>query len=551
MRNKKCTISFFLQIVLFSLLSGCATTYFQRNTANEDQLLKKDIGKITAVELKNLTDIEPIGIDEASKRYVEEVLKTAEMQKVVPMELAEVRSAALTNNLELKVQLMSPSIASEKVNEEKAKFEAVFGGGINHTETNTPTSSKLQGSTSNSTNYELGVHQPLITGGKMDITLPFSDFKTNNAWSTLNPAYESDLKFSLSQPLLKNAGLRTNTHTIRVSEFEKKIEDAKTKLEAIRILASADKAYWLVYGASQELGVRQQQYKLAERQLNEARLRVKSEAAPKVEITRAESGMAARLEGIIQAATQLRLAERNLRFIMNRPDLPLDSYQGLIPSTDPNPVGLQLESKKLIQYALDNRMEMLETELQLAMDQSTIDFAKNQKLPLITLDYSYNINGLGNSYGHSFDQLSRVDFPDWQVGMQAQIPIGNKAANARLQQAILMRAQRLATKEQRKQAIEHEVLNALDQLNENWQRILAARQEVIYAGRTFEAERRQFELGVRTSTEVLDAAARLADAQLREVRALLDYQVTQVDIAYATGTLLGEAQVEWDVKKAN
>ena len=129
---------------------------------------------------------------------------------------------------------------------------------------------KLQGSTSNNTSYDLGIQKPLPTGGRLDVVFPFSDSKTNNAWNTLNPAYDSDLKFSLSQPLLKNAGLRTNTHSIRVTEFEKKIEDAKTKLEAIRILANADKAYWMVYGASQELGVRQQQYKLAERQLNEA-----------------------------------------------------------------------------------------------------------------------------------------------------------------------------------------------------------------------------------------------------------------------------------------
>ena len=76
---------------------------------------------------------------------------------------------------------------------------------------------------------------------------------------------------------------------------------------------------------------------------------------------------------------QLRLAERELKRIMNRPDLDMASYIGIVPSTDPNPVGLRLESKKLTKYALENRMEMLETELQLAIDQSTIEFAKKPK----------------------------------------------------------------------------------------------------------------------------------------------------------------------------
>ena len=56
---------------------------------------------------------------------------------------------------------------------------------------------------------------------------------------------------------------------------------------------------------------------------------------------------------------------------------------------------------------------------------------------------------------------------------------------------------------------------------------------------------RQFEVGLRTSTEVLDAQSRLADAQSREVRALADYQISLVDIAFATGTLLGQSQVEF------
>ncbi|MHC4127550.1 MAG: TolC family protein [Planctomycetota bacterium] len=87
--------------------------------------------------------------------------------------------------------------------------------------------------------------------------------------------------------------------------------------------------------------------------------------------------------------------------------------------------------------------------------------------------------------------------------------------------------------------------NAVDLLNQEWQRILAARQAAILAGRTYEAERRQFEVGIRTSTDVLDAAARLADAQSSEVRALADYEIARVDIAFGTGTLLGHGRVHW------
>ncbi len=49
-----------------------------------------------------------------------------------------------------------------------------------------------------------------------------------------------------------------------------------------------------------------------------------------------------------------------------------------------------------------------------------------------------------------------------------------------------------------------------------------------------------------TSTDVLDAATRLAEAQLAEIQAVVDYQIAQVDLAAATGTLLGAAKVTWE-----
>jgi outer membrane protein TolC len=85
----------------------------------------------------------------------------------------------------------------------------------------------------------------------------------------------------------------------------------------------------------------------------------------------------------------------------------------------------------------------------------------------------------------------------------------------------------------------------VDVINEGWQRILAARQSVVLNTRALQAEQRAFEVGRSTSTDVLDAASRLAEAQLAEIRALAEYQVAQVDLAFATGTLLGAAKVEW------
>jgi len=94
--------------------------------------------------------------------------------------------------------------------------------------------------------------------------------------------------------------------------------------------------------------------------------------------------------------------------------------------------------------------------------------------------------------------------------------------------------------------ITQEVLNVIDQVESNWQQILASRQSAILEAELYQAEIRQFEVGLRTSTDVLVAQTNFANAQSTEIAALANYQISLVDTAFATGTLLGAAKVEWE-----
>jgi outer membrane protein TolC len=217
----------------------------------------------------------------------------------------------------------------------------------------------------------------------------------------------------------------------------------------------------------------------------------------------------------------------------------------IVPTSDPRPLRYSVDATALAGAAVLNRMEMLEVQLGIARDAAEVDVARNATLPLVALDYSYSINGLGPSFDRSFDMLHSSDFASHQVGLQVQVPIGNQAALSRLRGALLRRLQMLATRDQRDLQIRQEVFNAVDQLEATWQRILATRQRVVLAARVVELEQRQFNLGLRTSTDVLDAQTRLANAQSSEVQAIAEYQIAQVDIAQATGTVLGASRVEW------
>jgi outer membrane protein TolC len=498
---------------------------------------------------EQLRDIETLELDKAEESEHPDVNEVKVPPEELELTLEQCRALAMENNLDLKVQLISPAIAAERVTEEEARFETAFFSNINYSKSDMPGISfldKITGSQVDNSRTDLGIQVPLRTGGTVTFDLADRRTKTDAEQIDFNPYYGSGFSASISQPLLRNAGNRTNTYGLRIAEYERQITDARTKLEVIRVIAAADRVYWRLYAARKELDVRKKQYELAERLLGQARRFVESGERAQIEITRAEAGVAQQLEAIIIAENSLRDRERGLKRTLNKTGLEMQTPTILIPATKPDPIRYELIKKRLVSTAIESRMEMLELELQIAEDISTIDYMRNQKLPLVTLDYSYNISGLGETRDDSFDLLFEKRFEDNRLGLQLLIPLGNEAAKSRLRQAFYQRRQRLATRDRRRTLIENEVLNAVDQVEANWQRILASRQNAILAGRLFDAEKRQFELGLRTSTDVLDAQTKFADAQSAEILALAEYQIALVDLGFATGTLLGAAKVQWE-----
>jgi outer membrane protein TolC len=293
-----------------------------------------------------------------------------------------------------------------------------------------------------------------------------------------------------------------------------------------------------------ELAVRREQYKLAENQLKHAKDKVAAGAAPGTEIVRAEAGLAGRLELFINTETRVRNIERDLKQIMNSHDMPVESDIAIVTMTEPNPLGLDLDEEKIAKDTIANRMDMIQMELSLAIDQLNMELTRNAILPDITFGYSYTTRIESGSIDRALGHLASNSFPDHSISLSAAIPIGNKAAKARLQRAKLERMRTLMAREKLQLHIRQQVHEAVNDLRSNWRRILAAEQGVTAAYRQYEVEQSQFQLGRQTSTEVLRAAGAMADAQMRKISAFAEYEIAKVNLARTTGTLLGYGRIQ-------
>lgn len=560
-------------------LAGCA----QWNAPIDPGLEKttrERLGRREALPLAELSRRPPQDIDQSLKELKDrsvvelpppvppkmpsgEVPKSTEPSR--QMTIADVRGAALTHNLDLEIAQIAPTIAATYVTEEEAKFDQLIFARAKYARKDTPLnnmevvqlqtpdpSDPLNKQIAKLTEIEqltelleldAGVTIPLRTGGTVTLSAPMDEKEMYKG--VPSNQYRSALRFSVSQPLLRGAGVDNNVASIRIARYEQHATEVTVRLQAIRVLATIDRAYWAVYQAWAELDVRRQQYEYAKNHLAMVRKRVAEGLTAAVEVNRAEVGLAERLEAVIVAETNLRLRVRQLKLLMNDPVLKMETPTIVIPTTRPTLVKFEFDRDQLVEKALSGRLELLELELKLAADITKVDYLRNQTLPSFMLDYSYASLGRNtNSFDGAIGQAFSGDFSDWSVGLRMEYPVGNDLRLARLERAVNERLQRLTTRQLRELTVRREIYDALDQLQQNWQRILAARQNVLVAGINYDAELKQFAEGLRTMTEVFETLTSLGNAQIREVRSVTDYQVSLIDLAFATGTLLGYSQVE-------
>lgn len=522
----------FVIVQISLIVVGCPAP-----TLNEDPRIKTLTTKLNSIETirpADLSDSTPISVEQATQEATEQVTDPNKTIPVIQLTLEQVRVATLANNLDLKVDLIEPAIAQRSLDIERAKFEAAFFGSASYS-----TSETEEGVSSTSNDYEAGIDAPLYTGGSISVGMPFGESDSD----TSDGVADAAVSVSYIQSLLRGAGTRINTHSIRIAGYRKHITDAWTKQSIISLLAQADRAYWWLYMAQRQLDVARGQYEMAQKQLHHAERKVASGSAARIEIVRAEAGLSSTIEALIDTETMVQNRQLNLQRIMNRPDMPLDASIKIDPNSEPNPLGLDIDQEKLIDIALSNRMDTIRLELQLAMDGLDVELARNAMLPDLRFRYSYAAQTEAGEVGYALGDFGDKTSDTHSFSLSASIPLGNRVAKARLEQARLQKLQDEANYASQRQFIRQQVYESVREINNRWLRILAAEKNVETAYRDYQVEQSQFQLGYRTSTDVLLASTRFAEARLRRINALAGYEIAMIDLAQATGTLLGYGRI--------
>ena len=533
---------------IFVCLTGCIGGRVGKGPVTGD-VEKSKLRNIEGLDLKKMTKI-PAESPEEVRGRIQEEEKTSnkgtahippllEIRKgPVSLTLEQAREHALANNLGLRSSLITPAIASQKVNLEQSRFDATFSSSVSYDDNLMDRPGGYYKSLSSLT-------MTLPTGGSVSVG---KEIEAKQLGTWLKTVHMQGDGVDIKQPLLKGAGIRVATAPILIARLESRMSEAQAKINMIRLLADVEIAYWQLDATQRELIIHKNQVKLAQTQLENAEKLIAAGLFTKAERIRANAGLLARREALIVAETAVRLRERELKRLMQLPDLPVDSTNPIICETDWIPLRIKLDPKEVISKAMENRMELAALQLQLLLNDINIRLADNSLFPYLNLEMSYRRLGQALTQSQATKNLYGQDrsVDDYTVGATLAYPFGNRQSKAYRETSRLQKLKTMSSKKDLEIRIRKEVLDAVDLLERDWNRIIAAMDAAQGALEAYEAEVEQNFAGRRTSTEVLEASLYMAQAESRVVRALADYATSKVYIALSTGTMLGFSNIVWE-----
>jgi outer membrane protein len=447
--------------------------------------------------------------------------------------------------VDIQVEKLSPESAALTVKQAEGFYDLNLTGLLARGSKTTPAGDAFataEESTTSTWDYNLGAVQPIKTGGDFSLNLTNNRSSTDRikSYDTYNPLLTSNLAVTFRQPLLKNFKIDSSRQQLRVAKKNRQISDVQFKQVVVNTISTVKKSYYDLIATIDNLAAAQRNLALAQKLQNENEIKVKVGTMAPLEVVSAKAEVAAREEGVIVAEALVKDAEDAMRrqlFPGNDERLWSVKIQATDrPTAEPFVVDIEAATKR----ALSDRTDVQVARLGLERSDFSVQYAKSQTLPGMDLVASYGGYALGGTslsdagtggtgWSDVYGKVLGFDFPTWTVRANLSYPIRNRSARASHAQAQVAKRQAELSLRRLELLVATEVRSTGRAVETNFKRVASTKAARVLAEQRLDAEEKKFAAGMTTNFQVTQAQRDLADAQVNEIRSVLDYHKSLVD----------------------
>ncbi len=465
-------------------------------------------------------------------------------------------------------------------------FDASFAASVFHQNNDRALNNQFFGGGTRLLTQEATVMQGQISkqtaSGTEFIIRSITDYDKNNAPGNRFPgAWNSSVETEFRQPLLRGYGIdywqtvgaseTLGVYTgVLIARTNLDISEAEFEIAVRDFIAEIENSYWDLYFAYQNLdtkvAARDASLELWRRldalnQLGRAGGEADKEAQAReqyfrfqedvqnalngrpVDGTRVYNGAPA---GAFKGTSGVLTAERRLRYLAG---LPINDTRLIRPADEPLGAPVQFEWETVLEESLAQRPELRRQKWTVKQKELELVAAEKLMLPEMDVVGLYRWRGFGETltnpsdggaprFDSAWGDLASGNFQEWQLGVEMDIPFGNRRAHAGLRNAEFQLARARQVLNEQERLVVHDLSNAISEakrartvLDTVKNRLDAAEDQVNAMLASFEADQTSVNL-------VLEAQRRYASARSAYYSAVIEYNLAIRNVHYEKGSYL-------------
>ena len=538
--NSSTYLKSFLLLALLLQLTGCVS-----ESVKEDGIIsyyQKELVKKSPQPRDGNEGLESLRPSPEADVLKLEITKDETTGKnIVNLSIDDAVRRALVSSPEISIVSYDPSIAKEDVVKAVADFDPALFGRLNYEKEDNPTDSIFLGGQSTSRVWETGIKQKGVTGAEWSLAYALTRNWDDLTTRTLSTRYEPVISFQVKQPLLRDAWQELNLAGVNISKLNYRVALAAFRQKTEVVSAEVISLYWTLRRVRRDREIQQWLLDKTRETLKKVENR-KDIDATDVQIKQAEAAVKSREAVLFQAEKQVMDVQDALVRLLSDSRINLLSDFEIVPTSALDIAETRFEQSETLRLALSNNPEIQQARLTVDIAQINVDVAKRQKMPKLDLVASSRMSGLASGTGSAHDQLNDGDYMSYAVGITFEVPLGNRQREAEYRKRKWEKRKATSILQNTSDQLAAQVKERIRLAETSYDEIQVQKDATdaakIYLQAVEDTEEIRDKLTPEFLLVKLQAQETLSNAQRAEIKAISDYNISQVRLAQSMGTVL-------------
>ena len=457
---------------------------------------------------------------------------------VLSVSADEIKQIMLEKAYSVEQAKLKADAAGQTVMQSKGIFDTNFSAGVSHQIDDSAKPSPIFGDRIDTTRWEVAANRRFATGTQAGIGFRSERLKYHDALAINgNPVFPSEaiyepiIAFTVSQPVMKNAGGYLDRRTVKSAELGSLKTELSVQREIESLVYGALADYWTLALVRGQIVTRQKLVDFAKQFLATTVEERKLGTAEETDLLAAKANVLMREDELLAYKEVERVWHEKLRVDLGvGPEIEIKNAEAKPPL-----IKLTGSGDDRVGAALENRRDYQASKKELELRDVELAMAKNQRWPSLDLYSTLELNEIKNGYTSA---VSSMNDPNWIVGMRFSVPIENRAARAGKKIADIQKASAVVALKDLENRITNSVVRNFEEVASRRRIVEQSAEALNLQVSKLKQEMDKYSMGRSSSDLIVRYQDDVVNAERANLEAWLAYQESVLDLALSEGKLV-------------